>query len=89
MVSLKDENYSFGFRFGAKDTDSLVVQKIIKSSPAEKAGLKVNDIIVEFNGQNIKNKSIIDASKIFKESGFTNNTFKILRNNTMQSIHHG
>jgi hypothetical protein len=86
MVSLKDENYSFGFRFGAKDTDSLVVQKIIKSSPAEKAGLKVDDIIVEYNGQNVKNKSIIDASKIFKESGFTNNTFKILRNNTMQSI---
>lgn len=86
MVSLKDENYSFGFRFGAKDTDSLVVQKIIKSSPAEKAGLKVDDIIVEYNGQNVKYKSIIDASKIFKESGFTNNTFKILRNNTMQSI---
>jgi hypothetical protein len=85
-ISLKDENYSFGFIFGAKGTDSLVVLKVIKSSPAEKAGLKVDDIITEFNGQNIRYKSRPEAAKIFKESAFTNNTFKILRNNSIQSI---
>jgi len=85
-VSLKNENYSFGFMFAPKGIDSLVVLKVIKSSPAEKAGLKINDIITDYNGQNIRYKSIPEAAKIFKESAFTNNTFKILRNNSMLTI---
>jgi hypothetical protein len=86
MINLKDENYSFGFRYGTKNADSLVVQKIVKSSPAEKAGLKEDDVIIEFNGQNIRYKSRPEAAKIFKESAFTNNTFKFLRNNSIQTI---
>ncbi len=84
--SLKDENYSFGFIFGPKGNDSLVVQKVIKSSPAEKAGLKINDVIIEFNGQNVKQASKKNALKLFKESSFLNNTFKLLRNNSFQTI---
>lgn len=84
--SLKDENYSFGFIFGPKGNDSLVVQKVIKSSPAEKAGLKINDVIIEFNGQNVKQASKKNAMKLFKESSFLNNTFKLLRNNSFQTI---
>jgi S1-C subfamily serine protease len=88
-VSLKNENYSFGFIFGAKGADSLVVLKVIKSSPAEKAGFRINDIITEFNGQNIRYKSRPEAArKYLKKVAFTNNTFKILRNNSMQSITH-
>jgi hypothetical protein len=85
-VSLKNENYSFGFIFGAKGADSIVVLKVIKSSPAEKAGFRINDIITEYNGQNIRYKSRPEAAKIFKESAFTNNTFKILRNNSMLTV---
>ena len=84
--SLKDENYSFGFIFGPKGNDSLVVQKVIKSSPAEKAGLKINDVIIEFNGQNVKQASKKNALNLFKESSFLNNTFKLLRNNSFQTI---
>ena len=79
---------SFGFMFGAKVTDSIVVLKVIKTSAVEKAGLKVNDIITEFNGQNIRYKSRPEAAKIFKESAFTNNTFKILRNNSGAPLFH-
>ena len=86
LISLKNENYSFGFIFGAKGADSIVVLKVLKSSPAEKAGFRINDIITEYNGQNIRYKSRPEASKIFKESAFTNNTFKILRNNGMLTI---
>jgi len=85
-ISFKNENYSFGFGFGPKNSDSLVVLKVVKSSPAEKAGIKTNDVIIEFNGQNIKNKTQLEASRIFKESAFTNNSFKILRNNSIQTI---
>lgn len=85
-ITLKNENYSFGFLFGPKGADSLVVLKVINSSPAEKAGFKINDIIIEFNGQNMKSESRLNATKILKESPFTNNVFKVLRNNTIQTI---
>jgi Do/DeqQ family serine protease len=37
--------------FGMKNHDGILVQEVLPGTPAERAGLKRNDIIVEFNGQ--------------------------------------
>jgi serine protease Do len=41
--------------FGLEDTEGVAVSEVIEDSPAEKAGLKPNDIIVEFDGEPVKN----------------------------------
>lgn len=45
--------------FGLKDTKGAIVSDVISDTPAEKAGLKPGDVILEFN-----NKSISDAKEL-------------------------
>jgi len=40
--------------FGLKDTKGAVVSQVIKDSPAEKAGFKEGDVIVEFDGKKVE-----------------------------------
>jgi len=39
-----------------EDTKGVAITKVIEDTPAEKAGLKHNDVIIEFDGQPIENK---------------------------------
>jgi serine protease Do len=41
--------------FGMKEVYGALVSQVIKESPAEKAGIKRGDIIIEFNGIKVKN----------------------------------
>ncbi|HTR82357.1 MAG TPA: trypsin-like peptidase domain-containing protein [Bacteroidota bacterium] len=47
--------------FGLKDAEGVIISDIKKGSPAEKAGLKVGDIILEINGEKIQNEETIIA----------------------------
>jgi serine protease Do len=39
--------------FGLSDQRGILVQDVLSGTPAEKAGLRRNDVIVEFNGQSV------------------------------------
>jgi serine protease Do len=47
--------------FGLKKAEGVIISDIKKSSPAEHAGLKVGDIILEINGERIQNEETIIA----------------------------
>ena len=47
--------------FGLKTAEGVIISDIKKSSPAEKAALKVGDIILEINGEKIQNEETIIA----------------------------
>ena len=47
--------------FGLKDAEGVIISDIKKNSPAEKAELKVGDIILEINGERIQNEETIIA----------------------------
>jgi serine protease Do len=41
-------------KLGLKDTNGALVSDVVKGGPAEKAGIKTGDVIVSFDGKNIK-----------------------------------
>ncbi len=47
--------------FGLKTAEGVIISDIKKNSPAEKAALKVGDIILEINGEKIQNEETIIA----------------------------
>src|SRR5437762_5426640 len=42
--------------FGIPGTEGVVIERVIAGSPAERAGLKRNDVIVEFDGQPVTDR---------------------------------
>ncbi len=49
-VDVTRENFS---RFGLSDVRGVAVDKVLKSSPAEKAGMQNGDVIVRFDGETV------------------------------------
>lgn len=53
-VSVQPVTAELAKSFGMKNEQGALVSEVIKDSPAEKAGLKVGDVILEFDGTVIK-----------------------------------
>lgn len=49
-VDVTNENYS---RFGLSEVRGVAVDKVVKNSPAEKAGLQNGDVIIRFDGESV------------------------------------
>lgn len=49
-----------------KYNDDIYIIDVFKNSPADKAGLKVGDIITEFNGKDIKGLEVDEVAKLTK-----------------------
>ncbi len=53
-ISIQDLNEDLRSYFGIKERKGVIVVKVFKKSPAQKAGIKEGDLILEFNHQKIK-----------------------------------
>lgn len=53
-VSIQDLNDDLRSYFGIKEKEGIIIVKVYKYSPAEKAGLKEGDLILSFNNQAVK-----------------------------------
>jgi uncharacterized caspase-like protein/membrane-associated protease RseP (regulator of RpoE activity) len=53
-VNIQDVTESLAKAFGRTDTNGALTAQVISGSPAERAGIKAGDIIVEFNNVTIK-----------------------------------
>ena len=47
-------------------TKQKIIQKVQKSSPAEEAGLKVDDVLLKINGEDISQKSLNDTVSMIR-----------------------
>ncbi|XVN40650.1 MAG: Do family serine endopeptidase [Rickettsia endosymbiont of Argas persicus] len=54
-VTIQDLNEEIAEGLGLKDTNGVLVSKIQKDDPGDRAGIKIGDIILEFAGQPVKN----------------------------------
>ncbi len=71
-----------------QDTTSkqFVITSTVPSSPAEKAGLRRNDIILTVNGTSLQGKSLDDATKLISGNAGTTVTLTIQRAGTPQPL---
>jgi serine protease Do len=67
-VLIQDVTLDLAESFGMKQPHGALVAKVLPDSPAKKAGIKVGDVIVEFNDKTIQNSAnlppIVGSSKV-------------------------
>ena len=67
--------------------EDLVVQNIIRNSPAEKAGLKKGDLLLSLNGEPVPRgeKALKAVQNLVKQSGYKNINIAYIRGNTTKT----
>ncbi|MBI5639771.1 MAG: DegQ family serine endoprotease [Nitrospirae bacterium] len=74
-VTIQELTPELSQKFGLKASKGVLVGDVAKGSPAEKAGIKSGDIIVEFNGKKVKDvghlRNMVAQSKIGSEVSIT------------------
>src|SRR5687768_12722302 len=53
-VAIQDVTDELSRSFGVREREGVLVADVIKGGPAEKAGVRAGDVVVEFNGSKIK-----------------------------------
>lgn len=70
-VTIQPISHELAQKFGLESTEGALVTEVVEDSPAEKAGIKPKDVIVEFDGIEIKNpnhlKNTVSTSEVGKE----------------------
>jgi serine protease Do len=56
-VSIQELTPEISQKFGLKKSQGALVSDVLKNSPAEKSGMNRGDIILEFNGKEVKDAS--------------------------------
>lgn len=79
---LADSFSGIGAQLGQNSSGDLIIVAPINGSPASKAGLKANDVIVSINGKSTTGMNIDTAVDDIRGQQGTKVTLKILRNNT-------
>lgn len=84
-VQIQDVTRELAESFGMRRPQGALVSKVIPKSPAEKSGLHIGDIIIEFDGKEIETSGelppIVGMTPIEQEA-----TVKIIRQGEMQTI---
>jgi len=70
-VKVQDLTQELAEYFGISDQKGALVAKVLKGSPAQKAGLKEGDVIRKFNGQEIENTADLVNKVTHTEAGKT------------------
>jgi S1-C subfamily serine protease len=70
---------------GLKEERGAVVMKVVGASPADKAGLKENDVIVSFNGRRVE--SVRELQRLLNETPAGRSvTFEVIRGGNQQTF---
>ena len=68
-VSLQELTSELSEHFGVKEGRGLLVAKVLEDSPAEKAGLRVGDVIVKADGERVERVNVLQRLIRDKDKG--------------------
>jgi serine protease Do len=81
----KDLTPEMAEAFGYEGTDGALVDEVLKDSPADEAGLKAGDIIVEFDGRPVRNSAELRRRVAGTEPG-SRASVKFWRDGEMKTV---
>ena len=70
-VVIQDLTTDLAKELGIKATEGVLITEVMEDSPAKKAGLKENDVIVSFNGKPVKSASELRSLVLQTKPGTT------------------
>lgn len=73
--------YGMGAEIYQNEKKEIIVNKVFEGSPAEKAGLKKDDIYLKINKKDVTKKSVDEVSKLIKGKNNKVFTLTVKRNN--------
>ena len=85
-VVLKPITEEIAESLGLKDTNGVILTAVGKDTPAEKAGLKLGDIVTTFNGEKITDSSRLPVLVAHAPLG-KKVSMKIIRNGTEETLY--
>jgi serine protease Do len=83
-VSIQPVNAELAKQFGLKDEKGILVSDVTEESPADKAGIKRGDVIVEYNGTQIAEPALLRNLAAGTAPG-TEVSLKLLRDGKLHS----
>jgi len=84
-INLQDINTDLAKQFGLPDQNGALVDDVLVNTPAEKAGIKSGDIIIEFNGMPVTDANSLLLGVSESEPG-TTVKIKLIRDNSPQTV---
>src|SRR5262245_20931532 len=63
-VGITNENFA---KFGLREARGVGIEKVLEDSPAAKAGLQANDVVIRFDGEEVK--SVAKLTRLISEAG--------------------
>lgn len=84
-VSIQEMTTDLAKQFGVKDLKGALVGDVVEGSPAEKAGIRRGDVIVEYNGKIIENVSHL-RNMVAQTPIGTKSKIKLVRDKKEQEI---
>jgi serine protease Do len=84
-VMIQDVNPALAKEFKLKDNQGALVSDVTEKSPAEKAGLKEGDVVVEFNGKKVNDSRHLKLEVARTQPGDTV-PVKVLRDGTTKEL---
>ena len=84
-VALQSIDYNLAKAFGLKKVEGALVANVVKNSAADKAGLRVEDIILKYNDRPVENAATLRNAVYMMKPG-TKITLSVLRKDQLITI---
>ncbi|MBN2105142.1 Do family serine endopeptidase [bacterium] len=85
-ISMRPVTVNIAKRYGMERPHGVLIEQVMEYSPAEKAGLKPLDILVELDGKTIDRSNQVQSAVLLKNPGDAI-TLTVLRNGDRKTIH--
>ena len=84
-LSMQDLTPELAENFGVKESKGVVVTKVFEGSPAEKAGIKFEDVIIEFEGKGVEDSKDL-MNQVAALSPGTNVNLVVIREGKKETV---